>query len=144
MTVLSAPDRKECHKKGSDRLGGGPPSRVKLSTFVKILEETREGPWLLKHATQLLLDIILNGAVKDGVLLCLNFSKMAQLANLVWLVEMALNLHPKSMWTYIELAQRNTKSMHPVMTWVRRLGNDAIPQLHEVLYIEDHLWKHLT
>ena len=54
-------------------------------------------------------DLVVDGAVKDEVLLCLDLTKMAQLENPIRLVNLVVCLHSKSMWTHSELIQGNTK-----------------------------------
>jgi hypothetical protein len=65
--------------------------------------------------------------------------KMAQLADLVWAVNLVIRLYPKYMWTHSKLTQGNTKSVHPMAECVIGPDNETVPQIHEVLSVESHL-----
>lgn len=65
---------------------------------------------------------------------------MTYLADPIRYINLVIRLYPKSMGSYSELLERDTKSMHPVTKHVLGSDNKPVFYFQEVLSIKDHLW----
>ena len=65
---------------------------------------------------------------------------MTYLADLIRSINLVIRLYPKSLGSYSELLERDTKSMHLVTKRVLGSDNEAVFYFQEVLSIKGHLW----
>ena len=65
---------------------------------------------------------------------------MTKLTDPVRSINLVVCLYPKSMESYSELPDKDTKSMHPVTKRVPGLDNEPVFYFQEVLSIKGHLW----
>ena len=65
---------------------------------------------------------------------------MTYLADHIWSINLVVRLYLKSMGSYSELPERDTKSMHRMTESVLGSDNEPVSYLQEVLNVEGHLW----
>ena len=65
---------------------------------------------------------------------------MIKLADPVRCINPVVCLYPKSMGSYSELSERDSKSMHLVTERVLGSDNEHVSDLQEVLSLKGHLW----
>lgn len=86
---------------------------------MRLPEETKKPPS----------NLVVDGALKDEVLLYLDLMKMAELVNHVCLGDVVVDFNTKTMRTNPKLPKEDPKSMHPMSNCEGGPNNKAISQL---------------
>jgi hypothetical protein len=108
--------------------------------LVKVPKETTKRLNLAEKTVEPSLDLVVNWVVEDEVLLSIDLSEMEHLEDPFLLVNLVIFLDPQSMRTHSKFSLGDLKSMHPISKCVMGSNNESIPNNHEVLSIEVHLW----
>lgn len=84
---------------------------IKPSILVEIFEEIDEGLSPLEKVVEPPFDLVVDGATKSEMLLCLDLLKMAQQIDPIRMVGLVVCLYPKSVRVHYELLEGNVGSV---------------------------------
>lgn len=85
------------------------------------------------------INIVIDEAMEDEVILYLNLLKIGEFTDRVPLSDVMVCFNPKLMRANAKLPKRDHECMHQVPKGVKRLNNKVVFQFHEVLCTKGHL-----